>query len=175
MGNDSLLYVMQPQRIFYSNNVVQVCLFIKPWTVCSNMHEQACQQPCSSWPGQPCMSNSVDRQKQAVCFYLYSRATHLSGTNSFCVHIAVFLPPHPEEICAITKSVAPSKLSIPIRPDGAFIWTFSSYFTEISPTCSPKCIWTRNDFSYIKTRTHGSHSGEYPGSPGSYEQALTCK
>ena len=37
-----------------SNNVVQVCSFIKPWTVCSNMHEQACQQHCSSWPAQPC-------------------------------------------------------------------------------------------------------------------------
>ena len=32
--------------------------FIKPWTVCStsNMHEQACQQPCSSWLAQPCSS-----------------------------------------------------------------------------------------------------------------------
>ena len=39
-----------------SNNVVQVCSFIKPWTVCSNMHEQACQQHCSSWPAQPCSS-----------------------------------------------------------------------------------------------------------------------
>ena len=37
-----------------SNNVVQVCSFIKPRTVCSNMHEQACQQHCSSWPAQPC-------------------------------------------------------------------------------------------------------------------------
>ena len=39
-----------------SKNVVQVCSFIKPWTVCSNMHERACQQHCSSWPAQPCSS-----------------------------------------------------------------------------------------------------------------------
>ena len=39
-----------------SNNVFQVCSFIKPWTVCSNMHEQACQQHCPSWPSQPCSS-----------------------------------------------------------------------------------------------------------------------
>ena len=25
---------------------VQVYSFIKPWTVCSKLHEQACQQPC---------------------------------------------------------------------------------------------------------------------------------
>ena len=31
-----------------SNNVVQVCSFIKPWTVCSNTHEPGCQQHCSS-------------------------------------------------------------------------------------------------------------------------------
>ena len=39
-----------------SYNVVQVCSFIKPWTACSNMHEQACLQSCSSWPAQPCSS-----------------------------------------------------------------------------------------------------------------------
>ena len=39
-----------------SYNVVQVGSFIKPWTACSNMHEQACLQSCSSWPAQPCSS-----------------------------------------------------------------------------------------------------------------------
>ena len=60
--------------------------FIKQWTVCSNMHEQARQQPCSSWPAQPCsnlsttmfklasstMFKPVNRRKQAVRFYMCS-------------------------------------------------------------------------------------------------------
>ena len=37
----------------------------KPWTVCSNMYEQACQQPCSSWPAQPCSSLSTTMFKLA--------------------------------------------------------------------------------------------------------------
>ena len=48
---DSMFYHTWTLLLIYhdgSNNVVQVCSFIKPWTVCSNMHEQACQQPCSS-------------------------------------------------------------------------------------------------------------------------------
>ena len=49
-----------------SNNVVQVCSFIKPWTVCSNMHEQACQQHCSSCPAQPCSSLSTGKNKLCV-------------------------------------------------------------------------------------------------------------
>ena len=71
-----------------SNNVVQVCLFIKPWTVCSNMHEQACQQHCSrlsttmfkllasstmfqlASSTMHCMFKPVNRQNQAVCFYV---------------------------------------------------------------------------------------------------------
>ena len=49
-----------------SNNVVQICSFIKPWTVCPNMHEQACQQPCSIWPAQPCSSLSTTLFKLAA-------------------------------------------------------------------------------------------------------------
>ena len=54
---DNMFYHAWTWLLIYhdgSNNVVQVRSFIKPWTVCSNMHEQACQQPCSSWPAQPC-------------------------------------------------------------------------------------------------------------------------
>ena len=53
---DNMFYHVWTWLLIYhdgSNNVVQVCSFIKPRTVCSNMHEQACQQPCSSWPAQP--------------------------------------------------------------------------------------------------------------------------
>ena len=49
---DNMYYHVWTWLLIYhdgSNNVVQVCSFIKPWTVCSNMHEQACQQPCSNW------------------------------------------------------------------------------------------------------------------------------
>ena len=48
---DNMFYHVWTWLLIYhdgSNNVVQVCSFIKPWTVCSNMHEQACQQHCSS-------------------------------------------------------------------------------------------------------------------------------
>ena len=31
------------------------------------------------------------------------QATYLSGTNSFCVHMVVFIPPHRDEISAIAK------------------------------------------------------------------------
>ena len=54
-----------------SNNVVQICSFIKPSTVCSNMHEQACQQPCSSWPVQPCSSLSTGKKKLCVSTCVY--------------------------------------------------------------------------------------------------------
>ena len=63
-----------------SNNVVQVCSFIKPWTVCSNMHEQACQQPCSSCPAQPCPSWSAQ-----PCSSLWT------GKNKSCVFTCVRL------------------------------------------------------------------------------------
>ena len=59
---DNMLYHVWTWLLIYrdgSNNVVQVCSFIKPWTVCSNMHEQACQQPCLNWPAQPCSSLST--------------------------------------------------------------------------------------------------------------------
>ena len=59
-----------------SNNVVQVCSFIKPWTLCSNMHEQACQQPCSSWPVQPCSSLST------ILFKLASSTMFKSVNNT---------------------------------------------------------------------------------------------
>ena len=47
--------------IYYdgSNNVVQVCSFMKRWIIWSNVHKQACQQHCSSWPAQPCSSLST--------------------------------------------------------------------------------------------------------------------
>ena len=32
-----------------------------------------------------------------------SRAAHLSGTNSFCVHMVVFIPLHRDEISAIAN------------------------------------------------------------------------
>ena len=42
---DNMFYYVWTWLLIYdgSNNVVQVRSFIKPWTVCSNMHEQACQ------------------------------------------------------------------------------------------------------------------------------------
>ena len=51
---------------YYGSNVVQVCSFIKPWIICSNMHEQACQQQCSSWPAQPCSSMSTGKNKLCI-------------------------------------------------------------------------------------------------------------
>ena len=60
---DNMFYHVWTWLLFYhdgSNNVVQVCSFIKPWTVCSNyMHKHVCQQHCSSWPAQPCSSLSA--------------------------------------------------------------------------------------------------------------------
>ena len=56
---DNMFYHAWTWLLIYHDDVpttVQVCSFIKPWTVCSNMHEQACQQPCSSWPTQQCSS-----------------------------------------------------------------------------------------------------------------------
>ena len=41
---DNMFYHVWTWLLIYhdgSNNVVQVCSFIKPWTVCSNMHEHA--------------------------------------------------------------------------------------------------------------------------------------
>ena len=57
----------EPTLIYHDgcNNAVQVCSFIKPWTVCSNIHEQAFQQHCSSWPAQPCSSLSITTFKLA--------------------------------------------------------------------------------------------------------------
>ena len=59
-------------------------------------HVQVCQQYCSSWPVQPCSSLSttlfklasstmfkpVNRQKQAVCFYLCTRTLMVKVTMS---------------------------------------------------------------------------------------------
>ena len=64
--SDNMFYHEWTWLLIYhddSNNGVQVCSIIKPWTVCSNMHEQACQQPCSSWPAQPCSSLSTGKNK----------------------------------------------------------------------------------------------------------------
>ena len=48
--------------------IVQACSFVKPQTVCSNMYEQVCQQPCSSWP--------INRQKQAQSVYCSHACTN---------------------------------------------------------------------------------------------------
>ena len=40
-------------------------LMFQEWTVCSNMREQACQQPCSSWPAKPCLNLSTTMSKLA--------------------------------------------------------------------------------------------------------------
>ena len=63
--------------------VVQRCSFIKPWTVCSNMHKQACQQPCSSWLAQPCSSWSAQ-----PCLSLSTTLT------SWCKRPPPSPPPH---------------------------------------------------------------------------------
>ena len=70
---DNMFYHAWTTLLIYhngSNNVVQVCLFIKPWTVRSNMHGQACQQPCSSWPAQPCSRLSTGKNKLQYAFYV---------------------------------------------------------------------------------------------------------
>ena len=66
---DNMFYHIWTWLMIYhdgSNNVVQVCSFIKLWTVCSNIHEQTCQQPCSSWPAQLCSSLSTGKNKPFV-------------------------------------------------------------------------------------------------------------
>ena len=74
---DNMFYHAWTWLLIYhdgSNNVVQVCLFIEPWTVCSNMHEQdlmiineqASQQHCSSWPVQPCSILSTGKNKLCI-------------------------------------------------------------------------------------------------------------
>ena len=52
------------------NNVVQVCSFIKPWKVCSNMHFQACQQHSSSSPDQPCIVQACQQAKISSVHFL---------------------------------------------------------------------------------------------------------
>ena len=69
-----------------SNNVVQVCSFIKPWTVCSNMHEQACQQHCSSCPAQPCSSCPAQPCLSCPAQPCSSLST---GKNKLCVFTCV--------------------------------------------------------------------------------------
>ena len=64
---------------WFPNNVVQACSFIKPWTVCSNMHEQACQQPCSSWPAQPWTSLSTTMFKLASSTMLKPVNNHVQA------------------------------------------------------------------------------------------------
>ena len=70
---DNMFYHAWTWLLIYhdgSNDVVQVCSFIKrPWTVCSNMHEKACQQHFSSWPpAQPCSSLSTGKNK--LCIFI---------------------------------------------------------------------------------------------------------
>ena len=69
-----------------SSNVVQVCSFIKPWTVCSNMHEQACQQHCSIWPAQPCSSRPAQKCSSWPAPPCPSLST---GKNKLCVFTCV--------------------------------------------------------------------------------------
>ena len=79
---DNMFYHAWTWLLIYhdgSNNVVQVCSFIKPWTVCSNMHEQACQQPCSSWPAQPCSSLSTGKNKLCVFTCVAQESGYLTG------------------------------------------------------------------------------------------------
>ena len=64
---DNMFYHVWTWLLIYhdgSNNVVQVCSFIKPRTVCSNIHEQACQHS-SRWPAQLCSSLSTTQFKLA--------------------------------------------------------------------------------------------------------------
>ena len=59
---DNMFYHVWTTLLIYhdgSHNIVQDCSFIKPWTVSSNIHQQACQQPGSSWPAQPCSGLST--------------------------------------------------------------------------------------------------------------------
>ena len=67
-----------------SNNVVQIYSFIKPWTVCSNMHEQVCRQHCSSWPAQPCPSLSTGKNK--LCVF-----TCVPNVNYLCLSIRLMI------------------------------------------------------------------------------------
>ena len=85
---DNMFYHAWTWLLIYhngSNNVVQACSFMKPWTVCSNMHEQAGQQPCSSWPAQPRSSMWTNRQKQAVRFYVRTRDTRYTSGQLYRV------------------------------------------------------------------------------------------
>ena len=67
---DNMFYHVWTTLLIYhdgSNDVVQLCSFIKPWTVCYNMNKcQACRQHCSSWPAQPCSSLSAGKNKLCV-------------------------------------------------------------------------------------------------------------
>ena len=66
---DNMFYHAWTWLLIYhnrSNNVVQVCSFIEPWAVYSNMHKKACQQYCSSHPAQICSSLSTGKNKLCV-------------------------------------------------------------------------------------------------------------
>ena len=84
---DNMFYHVWTTLLIYhdgSNSVVQVCSFNKPWTVCSNMHEQTCQQHCSSWPAQPCSrwpsghGFGCASYVQPACLYLEIRGRTLT-------------------------------------------------------------------------------------------------
>ena len=81
---DNMFYHAWTTLLIYhdgSNDVVQVCSFIKPWTVCSN-HWQTCQQHCSSWPAQSCSSWPAQvqacQQPKTSCAFLcvYKKTLH---------------------------------------------------------------------------------------------------
>ena len=83
---DNLFYHVWTKLLIYhdGSNVVQVCSFIKPWIVCSNMHQQACQQQCSSWPAQPCSSMSTGKNK--LCIFT-SVLHEVIFYSSLCVYV----------------------------------------------------------------------------------------
>ena len=59
-----------------SNNVVQV-------QCCFNMHGQACQQACLSWPAQACSSLLRGKNKLCIftCVHLDSRSTSVDASG----------------------------------------------------------------------------------------------
>ena len=78
-----------------SNNVVQVCSFIKPWTIWTSLsttlfklamfkldqlnHVEACQQPCSNWPAQSCSSLSTTMFKPVNNHVQTSQLNHVEA------------------------------------------------------------------------------------------------
>ena len=80
-----------------------------------------------------------------------SRATHLSGTNYFCVHMVVFIPPHRDEIRAITNKhgalVNCSSCLLHVIIHGITTFSISLsllIFNSILISCKIRCLYTIN-------------------------------